>query len=96
MTAMNVFNLILAIGVVAGLVAVCRTGHILAGRTNEEAAKLMGCPKGTVLSRLSWARERLRKRLTRRGLAPPAVMLTATLTSSALRAAVPQRHRHLP
>ncbi len=60
----------------------------LEGRTNEEAAKIIGCPKGTVLSRLHLARERLRKRLMRRGIAPPAALLTATLTSSALRAAV--------
>src|SRR5262245_36773723 len=31
------------------------------GKTNEEAAEQLGCPKGTVLSRLSRARERLRK-----------------------------------
>src|SRR5439155_9806911 len=41
----------------------------LEGKTNEEAAQELGCPKGTILSRLSRARERLRKRLDRRGLA---------------------------
>jgi RND family efflux transporter MFP subunit len=61
----------------------------LEGRTNEEAAQLIGCPKGTVLSRLSWARERLRKRLTRRGLAPTAALPAAALSSSAVRAVVP-------
>ncbi|HWY87638.1 MAG TPA: efflux RND transporter periplasmic adaptor subunit [Gemmataceae bacterium] len=61
----------------------------LEGRTNEEAARIIGCPKGTVLSRLSWARERLRKRLTRRGLAPTAALLAAALSSSAIRAVVP-------
>src|SRR5262245_24272019 len=40
----------------------------LQGKTNEEAAREIGCPKGTVLSRLAWARERLRLRLTRRGV----------------------------
>jgi len=40
----------------------------LDGKTNEEAARELGCPKGTVLSRLAWARQRLRARLTRRGL----------------------------
>jgi RNA polymerase sigma factor (sigma-70 family) len=40
----------------------------LEGKTNEEAARLLGCPKGTVLSRLAWARARLRAWLTRRGL----------------------------
>src|SRR5439155_268020 len=42
----------------------------LQGRTNEEAARELGRPVGTILSRLSRARERLRERLTRRGLAP--------------------------
>ena len=35
MTGMMIFNLILAIGVVAGLVAVCRTAHVVAGRGHE-------------------------------------------------------------
>lgn len=32
----------------------------LSGRTTEEAARQLGCPRGTVLSRLRTARERLR------------------------------------
>jgi len=47
----------------------------LEGLTNEEAAGQLGCPKGTVLSRLSRARDWLRRRLERRGLAPGAAML---------------------
>jgi HlyD family secretion protein len=58
----------------------------LEGRTNDEAARLVGCPKGTVLSRLATARERLRTRLTKRGLAPSAALLATLLWSSALRA----------
>ncbi len=48
----------------------------LQGVTTEEAARMLGCPRGTVLSRLSSARQRLRQRLLRRGIAP-AVALAA-------------------
>lgn len=47
----------------------------LEGKTGEEAGRLLGCPPGTVSSRLARARERLRDRLTRRGFAPAAVAL---------------------
>src|SRR5262249_11015913 len=40
----------------------------LEGKTNAEAARLLGCPKGTVQSRLVHARELLRAALARRGL----------------------------
>ncbi len=54
----------------------------LQGMTNEEAAEQLGCPRGTVLSRLARARERLRFRLTRRGV---------TLSAAALASAAAQR-----
>lgn len=38
------------------------------GLTTEEAARRLQCPRGTVNSRLAWARQRLRARLTRRGV----------------------------
>jgi RNA polymerase sigma factor (sigma-70 family) len=41
----------------------------LHGRTNDEAAEELGCPRGTVATRLARARERLRGRLLRRGVA---------------------------
>jgi len=47
----------------------------LQGKTYVEAAGLLGCPPGTVMSRLSEARKRLRGGLTRRGLAPSSVVL---------------------
>lgn len=40
----------------------------LEGKTNDEAAEQLGCPRGTVLSRLSRARERLRQRLSEQGM----------------------------
>ena len=61
----------------------------LEGRTNEEAARVLRCPKGTILSRLAWARERLRDRLLRRGVALPAAGVSVVLSSSSLSAAVP-------
>jgi RNA polymerase sigma factor (sigma-70 family) len=60
----------------------------LEGRTNEEAARQLGCPRGTILSRLARARERLRQRLTRRGLGL-AAGFGATLGAAQGTAAVP-------
>jgi RNA polymerase sigma factor (sigma-70 family) len=45
----------------------------LQGRTTEEAAGVLGCPRGTVLSRLSAARQMLQRRLEGRGVAPAAI-----------------------
>src|SRR5262245_59477594 len=49
----------------------------LQGLSNTEAARLLGCPSGTVVTRLAWARSRLRKRLTSRGLSASAGLLAA-------------------
>jgi RNA polymerase sigma factor (sigma-70 family) len=49
----------------------------LEGKTNEETAAQLGCPRGTVLSRLARARERLRWRLARRGVTLSAAALVA-------------------
>jgi RNA polymerase sigma factor (sigma-70 family) len=69
----------------------------LEGKTNEEAARQLGCPRGTVQSRLAWARQRLRERLGRRGLelsevAPALVspQLVRSAVSSALGSAPAQ------
>jgi RNA polymerase sigma factor (sigma-70 family) len=45
----------------------------LGDHTTEDAARELGCPRGTVLSRLATARKRLAERLTRRGVTLPAV-----------------------
>jgi RNA polymerase sigma-70 factor (ECF subfamily) len=55
----------------------------LEGLTNEEAAGRLRWPVGTVKIRLSRARERLRRRLTRRGLAPAVGLLGAATASDA-------------
>jgi RNA polymerase sigma factor (sigma-70 family) len=61
----------------------------LQGLTNEDAARQLGCPRGTILSRLAWARQRLRDRLTRRGLALSAAALTTCLSVAEASAALP-------
>jgi RNA polymerase sigma factor (sigma-70 family) len=49
------------------------------GLRHDEVARQLGCPVGTVESRLSRAREQLRSRLARRGLAPTASVMGAIL-----------------
>lgn len=61
----------------------------LQGKTNQEAADCLGCPLGTVLSRLSWARERLRMRLSKRGIAVSGTALTTILSQQSASAALP-------
>jgi Sigma-70, region 4 len=41
----------------------------LQGKSYREAVGELGCPEGTIASRLSWARKRLRSRMIRRGFA---------------------------
>jgi RNA polymerase sigma factor (sigma-70 family) len=59
------------------------------GKTNEQAAEMLGCPQGTVFSRLAWARDHLRRQLSRRGLAPSVAALAALLSQGTASAAVP-------
>ncbi len=61
----------------------------LEGKTTDEAAQDLGCPRGTVGTRLAWARERLRARLTKRGVALSAVALTTLLSEKAGAESVP-------
>src|SRR5690606_37605929 len=55
----------------------------LEGRTNAEAAADLGCPTGTIDSRLSAARHKLRARLARRGWPAAALGLDALLRDAA-------------
>jgi RND family efflux transporter MFP subunit len=54
----------------------------LEGRSAEEAARELGCAVGTVSSRLTRARERLRRALTRRGLAPEGEQLVVPVPAA--------------
>ncbi len=59
----------------------------LEGATRDEAGRQLGCPLGTLKSRLERGRELLRTRLARRGLALSAVLSTAALVDSRVDAA---------
>jgi RNA polymerase sigma factor (sigma-70 family) len=61
----------------------------LEGRTNAEAAEQLGWSKTTLRGRLARARDVLRARLTRRGLALPGATVLAGLAAGELSAAVP-------
>ncbi len=61
----------------------------LQGLSNEEAARELACPVGTVKSRLSRARDLLRGRLERRGVTLSGCALTAALVASTAQAALP-------
>jgi RND family efflux transporter MFP subunit len=52
----------------------------LEGKSNEEAARELGCRLGTIYSRLSRGRELLRRRLLHRGVTLSVAVLTAALT----------------
>jgi RNA polymerase sigma factor (sigma-70 family) len=65
----------------------------LQGMTHELAAGELGCPVGTVRSRLSRARAQLFRRITRRGLTLSTAALVAALESNARAVSIPPNVR---
>ncbi len=61
----------------------------LQGKSNEEAARQLGVPPGSLSWRLSKALEMLRHRLARRGITSATAVLTALLIENGTDAAVP-------
>ena len=57
-------------------------------RTHAEAAQLLGCPVGSMSSRLAMACEKLRSRLSRRGFSLTAGLFTVILLESTVRSEV--------
>jgi RNA polymerase sigma-70 factor (ECF subfamily) len=68
----------------------------LEGKSNSEAAAEVGCPRGTIDSRLNAARARLKGRLIRRGVAPAtaAAILERLTAGDAVGAALPTTVAH--
>jgi RNA polymerase sigma factor (sigma-70 family) len=60
----------------------------LEGKSTDETAAELGCPRGTVATRVAWARERLRARLSQRGVALTAGALTVLLSQRTASAGV--------
>jgi RNA polymerase sigma factor (sigma-70 family) len=58
----------------------------LEGKTNEQAAQILGCPRGSMAARLEQARERLRQALARRGYAVPVAAIATLLAATAVAA----------
>jgi RNA polymerase sigma factor (sigma-70 family) len=63
--------------------------HCFQGKTVADVARQLGCPQGTVATRLLRAREQLRARLARRGVLVSAGALAGALQESVASAAVP-------
>ncbi len=61
----------------------------LEGRTRKEVARQLKLPEGTLSSRLATARKLLAKRLSRRGIAVPSVVLASILAENVASASLP-------
>jgi RNA polymerase sigma factor (sigma-70 family) len=61
----------------------------LEGKSGREAARQLGCPEGTVASRLARGRSMLAKKLARHGLALSGASLAAVLAQNAAAAGMP-------
>jgi RNA polymerase sigma factor (sigma-70 family) len=59
------------------------------GKTNEQAAEILGCPRGSMSARLAQARARIQVCLARRGFAAPAAGIAGLLAACAAEATVP-------
>jgi RNA polymerase sigma-70 factor (ECF subfamily) len=62
----------------------------LEGHTHDEAARRLGCPRATVTTRLTRARERIRTRLVRRGLALGTGMTVLSMVQASVQALPPR------
>jgi RNA polymerase sigma factor (sigma-70 family) len=56
----------------------------LEGKTNDDAARALGCPRGTVSTRLGKAREMLRSRLLERGVVVTGAVLATLLATGSV------------
>src|SRR5439155_20784319 len=77
---------------IARLPAKYRTPLVLCclqGLTQAQTARRLGCPPGTVATRVARAKAQLRARLVRQGLAPAATAVAVNLAPDALTDAVP-------
>lgn len=63
----------------------------LEGLTNEDAARHLGCPSGTLKVRLAKAREILHGRLARRGIALSAALFLLVVPQTSMASDVPRR-----
>jgi RNA polymerase sigma factor (sigma-70 family) len=61
----------------------------LEGKTNEQAAQVLGCPRGSMAARLAQARQCLRDCLARRGFIAPAAAIATALATAGAQTPVP-------